>query len=601
MGAVRRLEPRRRRDHASVGAGIRRSAGLRADRRLRCELVLPPQLPGTQCNRVEVAVPRADVDGSGDDRRRRGDGQPGREEPRAVRASTPCSGSRSNGRGKCAARRGRTSASPTRRSANARRRFAIAGDRRRRQPQSRRGTRRARSARTSRGGRQPESSPRDGASGQRLPCPRTHTVALVGKSRPDAIVCVGFGRPLVKVTRRTRPPFDAGPQLTRGAEHTMWISTMYSVPSGAKAMPNGLAAVGSCPRCGDVDTWERATGDGRAVVVYPHHRRIADRRADRPTLTGRIARDRDRERQSTRRCPARRSTPADGQADRGRPGRSRPPSAATTRVRTARHCPRCRPSASLLRASGGRRCWGRSPCRRAGAVHRYRRHDVDRRHLRSVRRRCRRCRTSVANHSMSRPSSGGGNAPCAVPRSTANRLPREVERAARHRPVVVERAAVGRVGRDVAADRCARKRERTGNEDRLDETAVPVVHRFADRGFLDRLQTSGIVLRREGRVVADDEAAAVIGKDAQLSVRVPRRNQLSGLPRRDAEEVFLLVLVPVDGVRRPRRRLRTCRSIRPGNHRDRDPRRTRGVRTGRSGRSGDQQNDRDRGSDDTHT
>src|SRR5439155_2638524 len=47
----------------------------------------------------------------------------------------------------------------------------------------------------------------------------------------------------------------------------------------------------------DVDARKRATGDGRAVIGYPHDRRIADRRTDRPTLTRRITSDRDWERQ----------------------------------------------------------------------------------------------------------------------------------------------------------------------------------------------------------------------------------------------------------------------------------------------------------------
>jgi hypothetical protein len=70
--------------------------------------------------------------------------------------------------------------------------------------------------------------------------PGTQMVTLVGKLKPVATGTGGFGRPSVKETFIILPPLLAGPQLVRGALQTIWMSSKYAVPSGAKAIPNGL-------------------------------------------------------------------------------------------------------------------------------------------------------------------------------------------------------------------------------------------------------------------------------------------------------------------------------------------------------------------------
>ena len=111
--------------------------------------------------------------------------------------------------------------------------------------------------------------------------------------------------------------------------------------------------------------------------------------------------------------------------------------------------------------------------------------------------------------------------------------------------VVVEHPVGAR--RRITADRLAAHLVRSRHVEGLAaEGPVGLVELLAVGRLLVRLEPAEVVLARERRVVAADEAA--VGQHADLPVEVPGREELTQGARRHGQEVHLLVLVPVDEV-----------------------------------------------------
>ena len=125
--------------------------------------------------------------------------------------------------------------------------------------------------------------------------------------------------------------------------------------------------------------------------------------------------------------------------------------------------------------------------------------------------------------------------------------------------IVVEDAVGARWG--IAADALARHLVVAWDVQGLAaEGAVGLVELLSVSRLLVGLLAAEVVLTRQGRVVASDEAAT--RQHAHLPVEVPRRKELALDAFGHRQEVDLLVLVPVDQV--PRLPPGACRLGGPG-------------------------------------